>query len=295
VVEVVAAAGEGDVVVADHSAIKNLPTLGVGLGYRERYRSDLFLNRSSVDFLEITADHFFDATGEKLEELELLAENFVLIPHGLSMSFGSAEGLDSAYVEKFAGLVEKLNPPWWSEHIAFTRAGGVDIGHLTPLPFSSEAVDVLCRNIAEAKKQISTPLILENISFNLRFPGAEMTEGQFITRLLENSGAGLLLDVTNLYGNSRNHRYDPSEFLDELPLDRVVQLHFVGGLEQEGRFIDSHSTETPEPIWQLLAEVLQRCQVKGMILERDENFPPYPELRRELSRARQLFKGVPSQ
>src|SRR6476660_4599468 len=105
-----------------------LPTLGVGFGFREPYRSALFLNRNKVDFLEITSDHFFDAGPEKRAELDLLDDHFTLIPHGLNLSLGSADGLDSEYLEKFASLVERLNPPWWSEHIAFTRAGGIEIG-----------------------------------------------------------------------------------------------------------------------------------------------------------------------
>src|SRR6266478_1387330 len=101
-----------------------LPALGVGIGYREPFRTGLFLNRRAADFLEITADHYFDANDEKLAELDLLAAHFPLIPHGLNLSLGSAEGLDRPYLEQFAALVRKLQPPWWSEHLAFTRAGG---------------------------------------------------------------------------------------------------------------------------------------------------------------------------
>src|SRR5580658_5466974 len=117
-----------------------LPRLGVGLGFREPFRADLFLHRPEVDFLEITADHYFYVSAEKQAELDLLAAHFTLIPHGLNLSLGSAEGLDDAYFDQFASLIERLNPPWWSEHIAFTRAGGVEIGHLAPVPFNREAL-----------------------------------------------------------------------------------------------------------------------------------------------------------
>src|SRR5262245_32621044 len=122
------------------TTLTDLPALGVGLGFRTPFRGSLFLNRGSVDFLEITADHYFDAAPEKERELELLADHFTLIPHGLGLSLGSAEGLDPEYRDRLLGLVERIRPPWWSEHIAFTRAGGRDIGHLAPLPFSREAL-----------------------------------------------------------------------------------------------------------------------------------------------------------
>ena len=121
----------------------SVPTLGVGLGFRAPFRSDLFASQEQVDFLEITADHYLDASPEKEQELDLLAAHFTLVPHGLNLSLGTAEGVDPIYLDKLAGLMDRLQPPWWSEHIAFTQAGGIAIGHLAPLPFTCEAVDVL--------------------------------------------------------------------------------------------------------------------------------------------------------
>lgn len=268
--------------------IASLPSLGVGLGFREPFRSELFLHRPEVDFLEITADHYFGTGPAKQRELGLLAEHFTLIPHGLNLSLGSADGLDPDYLQRFAALVQRLQPPWWSEHIAFTRAGVVEIGHLASLPFTREAVRTVCRNIAKARQRIDVPLILENITFTVSLPGAEMTEAEFIGEILEQSDCGLLLDVTNLHANSVNHAYDPVAFLDQLPLERIVQLHFVGGHVHDGVLVDSHSKPTPPAVWDLLETVLRRAPVRGVILERDENLPAFPELLGELSQAREL-------
>ena len=112
--------------------MQNLPKLGIGIGFREQFRADLFLHQAEIDFLEITADHYLDANAHKQAELELLKEHFLLIPHGLNLSLGSAEGVDEVYLEKFAELVEKVQPAWFSDHICFTKSGGVDIGHLAP-------------------------------------------------------------------------------------------------------------------------------------------------------------------
>jgi uncharacterized protein (UPF0276 family) len=267
-------------------SLADLPALGVGLGFREPFRTDLFLHRERVDFLEVTADHYFDAPPEKLRELDLLAAHFPLIPHGLNLSLGSAEGLDPAYLAKFAALAGRVRSPYWSEHLAFTRAAGVEIGHLTPLPFTREAVETVRRNVAEARGWIGGPVILENITYNVRLPGAEMDEAEFLTAVLEEADCGLLLDVTNLWINGQTHGFDPVAFLDRIPLERVVQLHFVGCCRQGDRWIDGHGHPTPEPIWELLDEVLRRAPVKGIILERDEHFPPFAELLAELARAR---------
>jgi uncharacterized protein (UPF0276 family) len=270
------------------TACATYPTLGVGLGFREQLRAELFLNREHVDFLEIIADHYLDATPEQDRELELLRAHFPLIPHGLNLSLGSAEGLDFEYVASVGKLIDRLDPPWWSEHIAFTRAGGVDIGHLAPLPFSRESFDVLAANIAQVRDIIEAPLILENITYSVAMPGAEMDEAEFLAELLDRTGCGLLLDVMNLHANAVNHGYDPVQFLDRLPLDRVVQLHFAGGVMRDGLVVDSHSSAAPPAVWELLEAVLERAPVKGIILERDEDLPPFDELATELDQAREL-------
>lgn len=269
-------------------SIFNLPKLGVGLGFREPFRAGLFLNRGKVDFLEITADHYLDATPEKLRELDLLKNHFTLIPHALNLSLGSAEGIDDVYLEKLAWLVENVNPPYWSEHICFTKAGGVSIGHLAPLPFTQEAVDVLSRNIEKVKKRIGVPLVLENITYMMKFPFAEMSEANFVKKVVEENDCGLLLDVTNLYINSVNHKYDWREYLDCLPLERVVQLHFVGGHKHGDVLVDSHSHTTPKEILEVMEEVIERAPVKGAILERDENLPQVEALIEELETVREI-------
>lgn len=264
--------------------------LGVGLGFREQFRADVFLHQTEIDFLEITSDHYLDARPQKLEELKLLKQHFSLVPHSLEMSLGSAEGIDEIYLEKIAELVEFIEPAWFSDHICFTKSGGVKIGHLAPVPYTNEALKVFVRNISKVKNRIKTPLILENITYMMSFPSSEMSEGEFIRRILEETDCGLLLDVTNLYINSRNHGFDWRALLDELPLEKVVQLHFVGLHRHQNLLIDAHADETQSEIWEVFREVCARCDVKGAILERDEKFPPFSEILKELETARSLLK-----
>lgn len=270
---------------------ENLPKTKIGLGFRPQLKSDIFFHREKIDFLEITADHYLDSTSNKLAELELLKQHFPLIPHGLSLSLGSAEGVDESYLEKFANLVEGVQPEWFSDHICWTKSGGTDIGHLSPVPFTHESLKVLIRNILHVKGRIKTPLILENITYMFRYPSAELDEPEFLRILLDETDCGLLLDVTNLYINSKNHNYDWRKFLDKLPLERVVQLHFVGGHKHKNYLIDSHSQKTQTEIWEVFQEVCARADVKGAILERDENFPPFTEILEELKTAREFSKN----
>lgn len=258
------------------------------MGFRDRYSTDLFSDNPGVDFLEITADHFFEASASKQRQLELLRDRFTLIPHGLDLSLGSADGLDSDYLSRLAKLVNALNPPWWSEHIACTRAGGIQIGHLSPVPFNENGREVVVQNIFRVQEQISVPLILENITYDVTLPGGDEREGDFLAKIVNETGCGLLLDITNLYTNTVNHGLNSKAFLNALPPESIVQLHFTGGHEVDGRIVDSHSQPTPEPVWDLMATVLQQFPVKGIILERDENLPPYEELRAEMHRGRQL-------
>ena len=243
--------------------IATLPFLGAGLGFREPYRAEVLLNGDRVDFLEVIADHYLDAPSEKLRELDLLAERYTLIPHGLDLSLGTAEGLDPGYRDQLLDLVHRLDPPWWSEHIAFTKAGGVEIGHLAPVPFSRAALDVLAANIAEVQGLTAIPLILENITYPFAFPGSELDEADFLAELVERTGCGLLLDVANLHINAVNHHFDPYAFLDRLPLESVVQLHFAGGHREEEILVDSHSAATPPEVWALLDQILRAPRSKG--------------------------------
>lgn len=264
------------------------PYLGAGLGYRRPLRGGLFLSRDRVDFLEITIEHFFDSSRETEQELALLQSHFKLVPHGLDLSLGSAEGIDAAYLERVAAIVNRVQPPWWSEHIAFTRAGGLYAGHLCPVAWSGEALDVLSRNVDAARRKIDVPLVLENITYAMPAAGAEMDETEFLHEVVRRTGCGLLLDVTNVYTNAVNHRFDALQFLQRLPLEHVVQLHVAGGFYEEegGELIDSHSRPTPPEVWQLVEWVVEHTPVKGVLIERDGDLPPVADLLAEVAQAR---------
>jgi len=262
--------------------------LRAGYSYRREYAAQTYANRERIDVLEIVADHFFENSAACRRELELLAEHFTLLPHGLELSLGSADGLDERYLGRFAEVVRRAGAPWWSEHVAFTRAGGVSIGHLAPLPRTREALDVLERNLERARRVIGdVPCALENIASPVTL-GGEVDEPEFLGALVERTGCGLLLDLENLHASALNFGFDPEEFLARLPPGSVMQLHLAGGEWNGGTYVDSHANAVAARVWELAARACERFAPRAAIVERDEALPPFEELLAEIERARAL-------
>jgi len=265
-----------------------------GYSYRRAYAAQTYAARPRIDVLEIVADHFFSQSPDCENELALLAEHFTVLPHGLDLSLGSAEGLNEAYLARFADVIRRSGAPWWSEHVAFTRAGGVSIGHLAPLPFTSEALNVLARNLERAREVIGDlPCLLENIASPFVMPGGEMDEAQFLAELVARTGCGLLLDVENLHANALNFGFEIDRYLDTLPVESVVQLHVAGGEWMGETYVDSHARPVAEAVWRLTERICDRFPVRAIVVERDEALPPFDDLLNEIERARTIATRVP--
>jgi len=269
--------------------IEQLPYLGVGLGFRRPLARQIFDHSEEIDFLEIISEHYIAPTPFDSSELHQLARRFPLIPHGLSLSVGAAEPVEEDYLRHLARLVSRIGAPWWSDHLAMTRAGRIDIGHLAPIQQSEKMIAVVCENIARAKSRVAAPFIIENIAYTLRLPGAQMSEAEFLSQVVERTDCGLLLDLMNLHANSRNHGYDAYEFLSAIPLERVVQVHIIGGHYSDGVLIDSHSQYTPEEVWKMLEFVAHRAKIKAVLLEWDDLFPDFKVILDDLRRACEII------
>ncbi len=265
--------------------------MGSGIGYRRAIKDELIFDHTQIDFVEVIGEHFMGKAPYMKEELHDLLIEYTAIPHFIGLSLGSAEGIKESYIEKIASVLEVINPPYWSEHIAFTECHGLNIGHLTPLPYSQEALDVFTKNIEKVQSYIQTPLILENITYVLNDPIQEMTEAEFLRKLFDsNPEIGMLLDITNLFINSKNHGYDYKEWLNQIDCNRVVQIHYVGHDQRGSLLIDNHSYPTQEEIWEVMSYIQPLCpNLKGSVLERDNKFGPMEELRAETKRAKEIL------
>ncbi|MFE3227460.1 DUF692 domain-containing protein [Nocardia sp. NPDC059228] len=217
------------------------------------------------------------------EELAALVTGGIpAVPHGISLSLGGAEAVDDRRVAHLAECARALGSPLVSEHIAFVRAGGLEAGHLLPVPRTREALDVLERNIFRASRQLDVPLAVENIAALFEWPHAEYTEAEFLQELVERTGVHLLLDIANVYANARNTSRDPLTELSRLPAERVAYCHIAGGHESGGRYIDTHVHPVPAEVLALVAEFTAGRAVP-LMLERDGNYPPAAELTAELN------------
>lgn len=261
---------------------------GVGIGFRPEIAANLLRDPSAVDFLEVVAESLFSRADWKREAIAL-GEMWPIVPHGVKLSLASAEGVDVDRVSKLGDLARDLRASVVTEHIALTRAGGRDIGHLTAVPFTREAVSVVAHNVATTRRRLpDVPFLLENIAWTLRWPDDAMREGEFHHEVVRATGCKLLLDVANVYANARNAGVDPLELIKSYPLDDVAMLHVAGGIFEDGFFFDTHAHPVPTEVMDLVAYALERCGDVPIVLERDGRFPPWEELRGELSALRDL-------
>jgi uncharacterized protein (UPF0276 family) len=258
-----------------------VPVLGLGIGWRPEIALPIE-RRRDLGFIEVLAEDFA-GRGELPAPVEQLRRRGVVaVPHGVSLSLGGAEPLDRKRLESLARLAERLEAPLVSEHIAFVRGGGLETGHLLPVPRTRESLDLVVSNVLEAKAMLRVPLALENIATLFEWPGAEMDEATFLTTVLEQADTLLLLDIENVYANARNHQYDPVEFLGRIPLERIAYVHVAGGLDRDGLYHDTHTCDVPAAVLDLLAELSARVDVPGVMLERDDDFPSDERLNAEL-------------
>ncbi|HEV2758080.1 MAG TPA: DUF692 domain-containing protein, partial [Acidimicrobiales bacterium] len=205
-----------------------------------------------------------------------------VVPHGVRLGLGGSERPHPARVTQLARLALRVEAPLVSEHVALVRGGGREAGHLLPVPRTRAALDVLVANVSEAMSGLPVPLALEPIASLFEWPGPELDEGDFLTELLERTGALLLLDVANVWANARNAGTDPALLLDRLPLDRLAYVHVAGGMERSGLYHDTHTHPVPAGVLDLLGQLADRVDVPGVMLERDGAFPPTEELDGEL-------------
>ena len=262
-------------------AVVAADSLGIGIGWRPEI-AGVVAELPSVRFVEVIAESLAPA-GPLPTGLRLLREREVaIVPHGVRLSLGGAEPVDPARVAHLAGCARLVGAPLVSEHIAFVRAGGLEAGHLLPLPRTREAVAAVAANVHRAQSELDVPIALEPIAALFDWPDDELDEAAFLTEILDRTGALLLLDVANVYANARNRGTDPLALLDALPLDRVAYVHVAGGAEHDGLYHDTHTEAVPPDVLDLIRELCARHQPPALMLERDGRYPPAAELRAEL-------------
>lgn len=265
---------------------------GVGIGYRASIDRWIRDNLSRFDVLEITVDHCLFAGQATRETIFDLVDRIPLTAHGVGLSIGTDEPLDLAYLDRVAGVVERVKAPAYSEHLAFTRVPGRDLANLLPLPRTEAVAESIIAKVRTVQSRVGAPFLLENISYVFEWPDSKLSDAEFLDLICRETGAGLLLDIENLYLNAKNHGLDPLAFLDALPRDLVKEIHMAGGvtLHEEGLdrpfLADSHSHPMPDETLDLLRHALRRQSPSTVILERDDRLDAVDEILDDVIRLR---------
>jgi len=259
---------------------------GFGLGLRKPHYADFLSARVNVDFVEVISENFMVDGGKPRQILRDVRARYPVALHGVSMSLGSADGLDGAYLARLRALVDEIEPLFVSDHLSWSRIEGFNSHDLLPLPYTREALDLVCANLSRAQDALGRAMLVENPSTYIDFPGADMTEWQFLDALAARTGCNLLLDVNNVFVSAANHGFDPLEYLGGIPADRVRQIHLAGHSQGSELLIDTHDQPVPRSVWDLYAQILPRLGPVATMVERDDAIPPLADLLAELAIAR---------
>lgn len=261
------------------------PFAGFGLGLRRTHYADFVSGVVPVDFVEIISENYMVDGGNPLRVLDQVRAKLPVIMHGVSMSIGSAHGLDRDYLERLRALANRIEPLWVSDHLCWTRTSAHNSHDLLPLPYTYEALDLVCDNVDLAQNILGRPMLLENPSSYLAFPDDEMAEWEFLSALSRRTGCYLLLDVNNIYVSAHNHGFAADDYLAGLPMDRVRQIHLAGHTDGAIK-IDTHDQPVCGGVWQLYAKAIAMAGDVATMIERDDVIPPLADLLAELDQAR---------
>ena len=269
-----------------------LPARAAGLGLRRALLDALIeAPAGAFDFLECAPDNWIGVGGRAGERFAELAWRHPLACHGLSLSLGGPDPLDTGFLRQTRGFLERHHVVMYSEHLSYCSAGG-HLYDLLPLPFTDEAVHHVAARIRQVQDALGRRIAVENVSYYAA-PWQAMPEADFVNAVLAEAGCDLLLDVNNVFVNAVNHGYDARAFIDALPGARIASYHVAGHYDEADDLkIDTHGAAVKDDVWSLLAHAYRAHGVRPTLLERDFSFPPLPELLAELARVRQLQAAV---
>jgi uncharacterized protein (UPF0276 family) len=264
------------------------PPIGFGLGLRASHYEDILNGPRRIDWFEILSENYMVPGGKPLHYLDRIRAEYPLVMHGVSLSIGSTDPLNRDYLRDLKKLAERVQPAWISDHLCWTGVAGKNMHDLLPLPYDGETLDHVASRIQHVQEFLGRRILLENVSSYLTYKRSEMTEWDFLRELCNRADCLILLDVNNIYVSSVNHGFDPIEYLDGVPADRVQQFHLAGHRNLETHIIDTHDEPVVDPVWDLYADALKRFGPVSTMIERDDNIPAFAELADELDHARHI-------
>lgn len=268
------------------------PNLGLGVGLRTVHFAHLLEHQPQVDWFEVISENFMDSRGRPRYVLDQLAERYRIVMHGVSMSIGSTDPLNFDYLQKLKSLADAVKAAWISDHVCWTGVAGRNSHDLLPLPYNEQSLQHVVERIRIVQDVLQRPLVLENPSSYVTFTASTMSEAEFVARMATDADCGLLLDVNNVYVSSINHDFDPMEYLDAIPAERVVQFHLAGHTNLGTHLIDTHDGHVIDPVWELYRRAHFLTGGASTLLEWDAKIPPFPILHAEVLKARDYMSNA---
>lgn len=268
--------------------------LGVGIGLRVPHYQHILSRKPSVAWFEIISENYMVEGGRPLQILEQILEQYRVVQHGVSMYFGSAKRLNREHLKKLKALVKRTRTPFLSDHLCWGSVDGTYSHDLLPMPYTSAAAKVTAERIVQARDFLEVPICVENVSSYAEFHQSEMTEWEFLAEVVERADCGILLDVNNIYVSSKNHNFNPLDYLENVPHHRVGQIHVAGHSKFEKYILDTHDHPVLDPVWRLYARAIELCGPTATLLEWDAHIPSFQEVHAEALKANQFLTHHPT-
>ena len=268
---------------------------GIGVGLRIPHLDHILERKPVVDWFEIISENYMVDGGMPLVTLDRILEQYRVVQHGVSMYFGSAERLNREHLKRLKSLVKRTKTPWLTDHLCWGSVDGRYTHDLLPMPYTFEAAKLTARKIKEARDFLEVPIAVENVSSYAEFHASEMTEWEFLNEVVERADCGVLLDVNNIYVSSRNHEFDPNDYLNAVAPERVMQIHIAGHSKFEKYILDTHDHPVIGPVWKLYQKAIELCGPTPTLLEWDDRIPSFGEVHREALKAAKYMPVAVSQ
>ncbi len=262
---------------------------GIGIGLRIPHYRHIFERKPVVGWFEIISENFMVDGGRPLWVLDQILERYRVVQHGVSMYFGSAGPLNREHLKRLKKLVQRTGTPWLTDHLCWGSVDGRYTHDLLPMPYTFEAAKITARKIREARDYLEVPIAVENVSSYAEFHVSEMTEWEFLNEVVERADCGILLDVNNIYVSSRNHNFDPFEYLRSVPAERVAQIHVAGHSRFQKYILDTHDRPVIDPVWKLYEFAIGRAGPTATLLEWDDRIPSFEEVHAEAMKAERFL------
>tara|TARA_R110000868_G_scaffold162538_2_gene393887 strand:+ start:1722 stop:2534 length:813 start_codon:yes stop_codon:yes gene_type:complete len=268
--------------------INSNKSVGIGINYRDEFSEQILDNIEIFDFIEMNTEGMY----KNNIIIDKLLNHTDILLHGLTLSIGTyGEEVSKTYLENLGKTINKTNCCWFSEHIAITKINGLNLRALMPVEFTEYNIYEIVNKVRLIKSLTNKPFLLENIAYYYPMPYNTISEHEFISKIVVASDCGLLLDINNLYVNSINHKYDPYEFIDRLPLDRVIEVHVAGCDYINGLMVDTHASRVREEVISLFKYLFKKTPLKSVIIERDDRPKDFQEIIDEVSVFRKIIKN----